>query len=222
MLKIHTRGMRGGVIAALAVALISISFALAPRPAEAASQSVSITGFAFPATTTINVGEMVTWTNNHTGVPHTVTADGGAFGSGTLSTGQSFSHTFSAAGTFAYHCTIHPAMTGSVVVAAQTTATATATTATATATTATATATGTTATATSTPTQISTSTPTATTAAPTATTTGTAAPATAAPRPPATGNGTAGGTSSAFLLLLAGLGSIALTGGTLIAIRKRS
>jgi hypothetical protein len=45
-----------------------------------------------------------------------VTADGGAFDSGNLATGQTFSQTFSAAGTFAYHCNIHPQMTGTVTV----------------------------------------------------------------------------------------------------------
>jgi len=47
---------------------------------------------------------------------HTVTADGGLFNSGNLSTGQSFSFTFVSRGTFTYHCRIHPSMTGTVSV----------------------------------------------------------------------------------------------------------
>jgi len=78
--------------------------------------SVSIEDFYFePADGVIQPGDTVTWTNegNH---PHTVTADDGSFDSGTLQPGQSFSYTFRNPGTVAYHCTIHPSMTGSVSV----------------------------------------------------------------------------------------------------------
>lgn len=66
---------------------------------------------------TVPVNTQVTWTNNDS-VAHTVTADDGSFDSGTLQAGQSFSHTFSSAGTVAYHCTIHgkASMNGSVQV----------------------------------------------------------------------------------------------------------
>jgi plastocyanin len=78
--------------------------------------AVNIVDFAFqPGAVEVPVGATVTWTNSG-GAPHTVTADGGAFNSGTLQPGASFSQTFSAAGTFAYHCEIHPQMTGSVTV----------------------------------------------------------------------------------------------------------
>jgi plastocyanin len=85
--------------------------------------SVSIVNFAFePASVDVPVGGTVTWTNNG-GAPHTVTADDGAFDSGELAPGASFSQTFDAAGTFTYHCNIHPQMTGTVnVVAAVATA----------------------------------------------------------------------------------------------------
>ena len=43
-------------------------------------------------------------------------ADNGEFDSGTLAQGDEFSETFGTAGTFAYHCTIHPSMTGTVTV----------------------------------------------------------------------------------------------------------
>jgi hypothetical protein len=59
----------------------------------------------------------VTWTNGD-GVGHTATADGGSFDTGTIGGGGSDSVTFSTAGTFAYHCTIHPAMTGTISVQA--------------------------------------------------------------------------------------------------------
>ena len=58
-----------------------------------------------------------TWVNNGN-TQHTATASNGSFYTGTLKKGQSASHTFSSAGTFAYVCTIHPFMKGTVVVAA--------------------------------------------------------------------------------------------------------
>ena len=47
---------------------------------------------------------------------HTVTADSGLFGGGSLAPGAAFSHTFRAAGTFRYHCSIHTYMTGTITV----------------------------------------------------------------------------------------------------------
>ena len=72
--------------------------------------------FAFsPQTLNITVGTTVVWKNN-TGAPHTVTSDNGAFGSGTISPGSTFSFKFTQAGTFAYHCNIHPFMTATIIV----------------------------------------------------------------------------------------------------------
>lgn len=84
----------------------------------AQTHSVSINNFAFsPASLTINKGDTVVWTNMQSGTPHTVTSDSGSeLGSGQLSTGSSYSHTFNTAGTFAYHCSIHPTMHGTVIV----------------------------------------------------------------------------------------------------------
>jgi plastocyanin len=86
----------------------------APATSGAAGAAVAIADFAFePVIVTVPAGSAVTWTN--TGVaPHTVT---GAFGdSGTLASGQTFTHTFTEAGTFDYACQFHPQMTGQVVV----------------------------------------------------------------------------------------------------------
>jgi plastocyanin len=86
------------------------------RAAAQGSASVTIVDFAFnPGSVTVDVGGIVTWTNQGPS-PHTVTADGGGFDSGQLDTGGSFSYTFATAGTYAYHCAIHPDMVGSVVV----------------------------------------------------------------------------------------------------------
>jgi len=77
--------------------------------------SVDAKNFAFePKTVTIKVGQTVTWTNQDS-VTHTVTGDGG-ISSGDLSKGKSYSKTFDTAGTFNYHCSIHPSMTGQVIV----------------------------------------------------------------------------------------------------------
>ena len=77
---------------------------------------VSIAGFAFnPGTLTVASGQMVTWTNGDT-IPHTITSDNGAWDSGPVQPGASFTHTFDRPGTFAYHCSIHPFMHGTAVV----------------------------------------------------------------------------------------------------------
>ncbi len=77
---------------------------------------VSIKQFAYtPNSVTISVGGTVVWTNNEI-IPHTVTADDGSFTSDTLSKGDTFSHTFTAAGTIKYHCTYHTNMIAEVIV----------------------------------------------------------------------------------------------------------
>ena len=93
----------------------------APKAKPAASTGVTIKDFDFgPATVTVNVGDTVTWTNQGpTG--HSATANDGAFDTGILDAGQSASHTFDTAGTFAYICTPHPFMKGTVVVQAAST-----------------------------------------------------------------------------------------------------
>ncbi len=81
--------------------------------------TVKIDNFAFEAqTVTIVPGETVTWTNQDD-APHTVVAeDGKSFRSKVLDTGESFSFTFMSAGTWGYFCSVHPHMTGKVVVKA--------------------------------------------------------------------------------------------------------
>ena len=80
-----------------------------------AATEVEIKDFSFnPETITIPTGTTVVWTNKDS-APHTVTGDG--FDSGSLSQGQTFTYTFSQAGTFEYRCTIHPSMPrGKVIV----------------------------------------------------------------------------------------------------------
>jgi plastocyanin len=105
---------------ALATSVTALLLVLGLTAASAASTdlSVSIVSRAYqPATLTIAAGQTVTWANRAL-TPHTVTAVGGQFDSGRIDTGESFSVTFATPGTFAYTCTIHPSMHGTVVVLA--------------------------------------------------------------------------------------------------------
>jgi plastocyanin len=82
------------------------------------SMEVKIDNFSFgPTTLTVPVGATVTWTNRDD-IPHTVvsTDDSKTFKSKVLDTDEKFSFTFSRAGTFPYFCSIHPKMTGKVIV----------------------------------------------------------------------------------------------------------
>jgi plastocyanin len=86
-------------------------------PSPSASQfAVNIASFAFsPATLTIAKGATVMWTNNDS-TTHTVTSDSNVWDSGSVAPGKTFSRTFNEAGTFPYHCNIHPSMTSKIVV----------------------------------------------------------------------------------------------------------
>ena len=88
----------------------------APAAPAGGATAVSIKDFAFnPATASVPTGSKVTWTNNDT-TAHTVTFDDGSADSGNIAPGSTFDHTFATAGTFAYHCTIHSQMKGTVTV----------------------------------------------------------------------------------------------------------
>jgi plastocyanin len=77
---------------------------------------VEIEDFAFtPATVTVKVGTTVKW-GNKDNVRHTITGDDGTWGSGPFSKGETFTFTFTQAGTYTYHCSPHPAMKGTVIV----------------------------------------------------------------------------------------------------------
>src|SRR5689334_24665664 len=83
---------------------------------KASSLEVKIDNFSFgPATLTVAVGTTVTWTNRDD-IPHTVVSDDKVFKSKVLDTDEKFSFTFAKPGTYGYFCSIHPKMTGKVVV----------------------------------------------------------------------------------------------------------
>jgi plastocyanin len=77
---------------------------------------VSIDNFSFsPASATVAAGTTVKWTN-HDDVPHVIMSTEQKFKSPVLDTDQQFSHAFPARGTYKYFCSLHPRMTGQIVV----------------------------------------------------------------------------------------------------------
>jgi plastocyanin len=84
--------------------------------ATADIRQIVVDNFSFtPAAAAVPVGTTVTWTN-HDDIPHNVVNPEQKFKSPVLDTDAKFSHTFEAAGTYRYYCSIHPRMTGQVVV----------------------------------------------------------------------------------------------------------
>jgi len=82
----------------------------------AANVAVKIDNFVFgPQAITVPVGTTVTWTNSDD-IPHTAVSTDGVFKSKVMDTDEKFSYTFTKAGTYSYYCSVHPKMTGQVVV----------------------------------------------------------------------------------------------------------
>ena len=118
--------MRRSVSVAILAAVLAIGLVatvegrrgFALNAQEKALMEVKIDNFSYaPATLTVAAGTTVTWTNRDD-IPHTVvsTDDPKTFKSKVLDTDEKFSFTFSKPGTFAYFCSIHPKMTGKVIV----------------------------------------------------------------------------------------------------------
>jgi len=112
----------GSATSAPASAVASVAAPSDAGPSESASEAagggsaVSIKNFAFaPASLSVAVGTTVTWTNGDS-TAHTATADDGTFDSKNIAAGATFSQAFETAGTFPYHCSIHPNMTGTIEV----------------------------------------------------------------------------------------------------------
>ncbi len=96
---------------------LGLLFAL-PGVAFSTEHFVSIINFDFvPYQISIAAGDTVTWTNNDA-VAHTSTSDTNVWDSGNLAPGQSYSFVFITTGSYPYHCSYHPSMTGIVNVAA--------------------------------------------------------------------------------------------------------
>jgi plastocyanin len=91
-----------------------ISIVSAQQKSE--SKEIKIDNFSFgPETLTVAVGSTVTWTNRDD-IPHTAVSTDGIFKSKVMDTDEKFTYTFDTLGTFTYFCSIHPKMTGKVVV----------------------------------------------------------------------------------------------------------
>jgi plastocyanin len=81
-----------------------------------ANVAVKIDNFVFgPQAITVPVGTTVTWTNSDD-IPHTAVSTDGVFKSKVMDTDEKFSYTFTKAGTYSYYCSVHPKMTGQIVV----------------------------------------------------------------------------------------------------------
>jgi plastocyanin len=108
-------GLLATVMAATLL-LLAASPRSSAKAAEPTTAEVKVDNFSFgPATLTVAVGTTVTWTNRDD-IPHTIVSNDKVFKSKVLDTDEKFSFTFTKAGTYPYFCSIHPKMTGSVVV----------------------------------------------------------------------------------------------------------
>jgi amicyanin len=100
---------------ALAVAL-AVMTGGPPTSAQAADTEVKIGNFTFaPQRITVKVGATVTWINEDD-IPHAVASSSRAFKSKALDSEDKFSFTFRTPGTYEYFCSLHPHMTGAIVV----------------------------------------------------------------------------------------------------------
>jgi amicyanin len=105
-------------VGALGIAALGAKNSAVAAEQKTQSAEVKIDNFSFgPAALTISVGSTVTWTNRDD-IPHTVVSadDPKVFKSKVLDTDEKFSFTFTKAGTYTYFCSIHPKMTGKVIV----------------------------------------------------------------------------------------------------------
>lgn len=106
-----------GMVGIIAASLFVLAPAKASLSCPLGQTAIVIQNFSFtPQTVTVAPGATVCWENHASATNHTSTSDTAVWDSGTLMTNQTFSRTFSTGGSFPYHCTIHPFMTGTVVV----------------------------------------------------------------------------------------------------------
>jgi plastocyanin len=108
------------VATVLAVAVFAVAATFPAASTQAADIEVKINNFAFaPQRVTMKAGTTVTWINDDD-VPHTVASSIKVFKSSALDTKDKFSFTFATPGTYEYFCSLHPHMTGTIVVEAAT------------------------------------------------------------------------------------------------------
>jgi plastocyanin len=96
--------------------LIVAALAVSTWPVRAADMDVNIDNFAFtPKELTVKAGTTIVF-RNRDDIPHSVVGSTGEFHSKALDTDDSFSFTFTKAGTYDYSCGLHPKMQGRIVV----------------------------------------------------------------------------------------------------------
>ena len=116
MRKLSIAESRFLMIVAVLLVIVSTSNSCTKKSDMPGANEVFIQGSAFsPATITVKANTTITWTNKD-GIPHTVTSNTGIFESNSISGGGTWSQPFITAGSFPYHCSIHPSMKGTVVV----------------------------------------------------------------------------------------------------------
>lgn len=109
------------VIVVILIAIVAFGGFLTPDGGSQTNgqngNNVEIKNFAFsPSELTVSVGDTVLWTNKDSAA-HTVVSDTGSeLDSPNLLNGQTYSHTFTQAGTYNYYCSIHPYMTAKIIV----------------------------------------------------------------------------------------------------------
>ena len=114
--NVWVAGLAAPVMIAILLLFAGSPSVTANDQTSAANAEVKIDNFVFgPETITVPVGATVTWTNKDD-IPHTTVSTDGVFKSKVMDTDEKFSHTFDKPGTYPYYCTIHPKMTGKVVV----------------------------------------------------------------------------------------------------------
>jgi plastocyanin len=108
------------VATALAVAVLTAAIAFPAASARAAEMEVKIDNFTFaPQRLVVKAGTTITWINDDD-IPHTVASSTKLFKSSALDTKDKFSFTFTTPGAYEYFCSLHPHMTGAIVVEAAT------------------------------------------------------------------------------------------------------
>jgi plastocyanin len=107
-------------VTALAATMLATALIFPAASAQAAGTEVKIDNFTFvPQRATVKAGTIVTWINDDD-IPHTVASSTKLFKSKTLDTEDKFSFTFTTPGFYEYFCSLHPHMTGAIVVEAAT------------------------------------------------------------------------------------------------------
>src|SRR4051812_45954399 len=114
-LTLASVALLAALVGALALAT-TVSADATVQMTEGSQSDINSWGFTPPAAT-INAGQAVTWTNSGS-IAHTATAPGGAFDTGMLAPGESKTVTLSTPGEYAYQCTPHPWMKGTITVLA--------------------------------------------------------------------------------------------------------